>query len=161
MGRMKQEFFEIPLQASEVELFALEKVDTDESRTMTVHSDPPLHLEHFPFYRRGVALYRWESGWSLILPKGSACPHLATETKKCLIYAERPEVCRKPQIFAYILEKTGSMAKRSDGAEIPVYMSRNKVLAVWDCPYVRRFQEKIGAYVEMGGLEPVFRKSKT
>jgi hypothetical protein len=40
-------------------------------------------------------------------------------------------------------------------------MARNKVLAVWYCPYVRKFQHEIGMYAEMSGLEPVFKKSKT
>jgi len=44
---------------------------------------------------------------------------------------------------------------------IPVYVARNKVLGVWDCPYVRKYQDEIGAYAEMSGLEPVFKKSKT
>jgi Fe-S-cluster containining protein len=108
-----------------------------------------------------MALYHWENGWSLILPGGSICPALSAHTKKCMVYAKRPQVCRKPQIFAYILEKTPDTAKHSDGTLIPVYMARNKVLAVWDCPYVRKFQDEIGAYAEMGGLEPIFKKSKT
>jgi hypothetical protein len=78
-----------------------------------------------------------------------------------MIYAKRPEVCRKPQIFPYVLEKTDDMAKRNDGVRIPVYMARNKMLAVWDCPYVRELQDEIGAYAEMSGLEPIFKKSKT
>lgn len=160
-GRMRQEFFEIPLADSEVNLFALNRVDTEDSRTRTARSEPPLQLEQAPFYKHDMAMYHWENGWSLILPAGSSCSHLAPETKRCMIYAKRPEVCRKPQIFAYILEKTADAAKRSDGVLIPVYMARNKVLAVWDCPYVRRFQQEIGAYAEMGGLTPVFRKSKT
>jgi Fe-S-cluster containining protein len=160
-GRMKQEFFEIPLTDGEVDLFALNRVDTEDSRTMTAQSEPPLLLEQAPFYKCEMGLYHWKNGWSLILPEGSACSHLAPETKRCMIYAERPDVCRKPQIFAYVLEKTPDTAKRSDGALIPVYMARNKVLAVWDCPYVRKFQHEIGAYAEMGGLVPIFKKSKT
>jgi len=160
-GRMKQEFFEIPLAESEIVLFDLKRVDTADSRTMTAHSDPPLHLDQAPFYKHETALYHWENGWSLILPEGSACSRLAADTKRCLIYAKRPEVCRKPQIFAYVLEKTPDTATRSDGVLIPVYMARNKVLAVWDCPYVRRFQDEIGAYAQLGGMEPIFKKSKT
>ena len=160
-GRMKQKFFEIPLAGKEVDLFDLKRVDTAETRAMTSHSDPPLQLDQGTFYKQEMALYRWENGWSLILPEGSACPQLAADTRRCQVYAERPQVCRKPQIFAYILEQTPDTAKRSDGVLIPVHMARNKVLAVWDCPYVRRFQQEIGAYAELGGLVPVFRKSKT
>jgi Fe-S-cluster containining protein len=160
-GRMKQEFFEIPLADSEIDLFALKRVDTVDCRRMTAHSDPPLQLGQTPFYKHATALYHWKNGWSFILPEGSACSLLEAESKRCLVYENRPQVCRKPQIFAYVLEKTPDTAKRSDGVLLPVYMARNKVLAVWDCPYVRRFQKEIGAYAESGGLEPVFRKSKT
>jgi Fe-S-cluster containining protein len=160
-GKMKQEFFEIPLEDGEIDLFSLHRVDTEDSRTMTAQSAPPLQLDQAPFYKQETALYHWENGWSLILPQGSVCPQLAADTKRCLVYAKRPEVCRKPQIFAYVLEKTPHTAKRSDGVLIPVYMARSKVLAVWDCPYVRKFQDEIGAYAEMGGLEPIFKKSKT
>lgn len=159
-GKMKQEFFEVPLEDSEVDLFSLGRVDTEESRAQTVQSNPPLHLDRKPFYRCGAKLIHWENGWSMILPQGSVCPRLSEESKKCRIYAKRPLVCRKPQIFAYILEKTACTAKRSDGVLIPVYMARNKILAVWDCPYVRKFQDEIGNYAELSGLEPVFKKSK-
>jgi len=159
-GRMKQEFFEIPLENSEVDLFALKKIDTVECRAMSAQSEPPLQLDQLPFYKHETALYNWENGWSLILPAGSVCPQLATDTKKCTVYGKRPNVCRKPQIFAYVLEKTPDKAKRNDGTLIPVYMARNKVLAVWDCPYVRKFQDEIGRYAELGGLEPIFKKSK-
>ena len=160
-GRMKQEYFEIPLEDSEVDLFGLHRVDTTESRTMTAQAEPPLHLDQAPFYKHAMALYHWKSGWSLILPEGAVCPQLSQDTKKCRIYAQRPAVCRKPQIFAYVLEKTPDTAKRSDGALIPVHMARNSVLAVWDCPYVRKLQDEIGAYAEICGLDPIFKKSKT
>jgi Fe-S-cluster containining protein len=160
-GRMKQEFFEIPLGDNEIDLFDINRVDTADSRAMTAQSNPPLQLEQAPFYKHEMTMFHWENGWSLILPEGSICPRLAPDTKRCTVYDKRPEVCRKPQIFAYVLEKTPDIAKRSDGVLIPVFMARNKILAVWDCPYVRRLQHEIGAYAEMSGLEPIFRKSKT
>lgn len=160
-GRMKQEFFEIPLEESEGFLFDVDSFDTAESRTMTARSEPPLLRESRPFYKHNTSLYHWQNGWSMILPAGAACPRLALDTKKCLVYEKRPQVCRKPQIFSYILEKTPDTAKRSDGVLLPVFMARSKLLAVWDCPYVRKFQEEIGAYAEMAQLEPVFKKSKT
>lgn len=159
-GKMKQEFFEIPLEESEVDLFDLARIETEESRKLTAHSDPPLQLDGAPFYKHEMALYHWGSGWSLILPEGSICPQLEQDTKRCMVYEKRPDVCRKPQIFPYILEKTADTAKRSDGVLIPVYMARNKILAVWDCPYVRKYQDAIGGYAEMSGLEPIFKKSK-
>jgi Fe-S-cluster containining protein len=160
-GKMKQEYFEIPLTDSEVDLFALARVDNGESRARTAQSSHALHVNHVAFYKHEMALYHWQNGWSLILPRGAACPQLAEDTKRCMIYTKRPEVCRKPQIFPFILEKTAEMAKRSDGVQIPVYMARHKVLAVWDCPYVRELQDEIGAYAEMSGLEPIFKRSKT
>ena len=160
-GKMKQEYFEIPLTDHEVDLFALARVDNRDSRAHTAQSSPALHVNHVAFYRHGMALYHWQNGWSLILPRGAVCPQLAVDTKRCMIYTRRPEVCRKPQIFAFVLEKTNEMAKRNDGIQIPVYMARHKVLAVWDCPYVRELQDEIGAYAEMSGLEPIFKRSKT
>jgi len=159
-GEMKQEFFEIPLEDSEVDIFSLEKVDTPEGRQMTAQSEPPLQPDGVPFYKTDRGMYHWRNGWSLILPTGTICPGLSPDTKRCMVYERRPAVCRKPQIFPYVLEKTDDTAKRSDGVLIPVYMARNMVLAVWDCPYVRKFQDEIGAYVEMSGLTPVFKKSK-
>ena len=160
-GRMKQKYFEIPLAEREVDLFGLHRVDTAESRTMTAQADPPLQMDQAPFYKHEMALYHWQNGWSLILPEGAVCPQLTQDTKKCRVYDQRPAVCRKPQIFAYVLEKTADTAKRSDGILIPVHMARNMVLAVWDCPYVRKLQDEIGVYAEMCGLEPIFKKSKT
>jgi len=160
-GRMKQKFFEIPLAENEIDLFSAERIDTEQSCAMTSQSETSLQIQQAPFYEHQMALYHWKNGWSLVLPEGSVCPHLSPETKKCLVYVKRPAVCRKPQIFAYVLEKTADTAKRSDGALIPVYMARSKVLAIWDCPYVRKFQDLIGAYAEMSGLEPVFKKNKT
>jgi Fe-S-cluster containining protein len=159
-GKMRQEFFEIPLKDSEVDIFTLTRIDTEESRKLTAQSEPSLQLGRLPFYKQEIALYHWQNGWSLILPEGTTCPQLVRDTKRCMVYEKRPEVCRKPQIFPYVLEKTTDTAKRSDGVLIPVYMARNSVLAVWDCPYVRKYQDEIGTYAEMSGLEPVFRKSK-
>ena len=159
-GKMKQEFFEIPLGDSEVDAFTLARVDTEDSRKLTAQASEPLEMDQVPFYKHEMALYHWQNGWSLILPEGTICPQLTRDTKRCIVYEKRPEVCRKPQIFPYVLEKTDDTAKRSDGVLIPVYMARNKVLAVWDCPYVRKYQDEIGAYVEMSGLTPIFKKSK-
>ena len=159
-GRMKREFFEIPLEDGETEIFNLPRIDTEESRQLTAHSETSLKLEQVPFYKKEAALYHWQNGWSLILPEGAVCPRLARDTKRCMVYERRPAVCRKPQIFPYILENTADTAKRSDGTLIPVFMARNMILAVWDCPYVREYRDEIGAYGEMSGLKPIFKKSK-
>lgn len=160
-GKMQKEFFEIPLEDSEIDIFDLPRIDTTDSIKLTAQSNPPLQLDKKPFYKHEMALYHWLNGWSLILPEGAICPRVSQEARRCTVYEKRPEVCRKPQIFPYVLEKTADTAKRSDGAQIPVYMARNKILAVWDCPYVRKYKDEIGAYAERSGLEPVFQKSKT
>ena len=159
-GRMKREFFEIPLEDSETGIFTLPRIDTEESRQLTAHSAAALKFGEVPFYKKEAALYHWQNGWSLILPEGSACPRLEKDTRRCMVYEKRPAVCRKPQIFPYVLENTGDNAKRSDGVLIPVFMARNMILAVWDCPYVRKHRDAIGAYAEMSGLKPIFKKSK-
>jgi hypothetical protein len=141
-GEMRQEFFEIPLGDSEVDIFTLSRIDTEDSRKLTAQSEPSLQLDQIPFYKHETALYHWQNGWSLILPQGSICPRLSRDTP-------------------YVLEKTADTAKRNDGVLIPVYMAWNKVLAVWDCPYVRKYQDEIGGYAEMSGLVPIFKKSKT
>lgn len=158
--RMQQEFFEIPLLNEEIDLFELQRVDSDESRNLTAQSDTALDIDGTPFYKYDMTLYHWQNGWSLILPRGSVCPQLVTETKRCRVYAKRPAVCRRPQIFPYIVEELPEKARRSDGTLIPVYMAREKILAVWDCPYVRQYYDEIVAYAERSRVEPVFRKSK-
>ena len=158
--KMQQDFFEIPLHKKEVELFELQKVDTDQSRSLTAQSATALVIDSTPFYKHDIAMYHWQNGWSLILPRGSVCPQLETGSKRCRVYAKRPDVCRRPQIFPYIVEEQAEKAKRGDGTRVPVYMARNKILAVWDCPYVREYYDEIVAYAERSMLEPVFRKSK-
>jgi Fe-S-cluster containining protein len=158
--KMQQEFFEIPLVQQEVKLFDLQKVDNVASRSLTAHSATALQINGQPFYKHEMALYNWQNGWSLILPSGAVCPQLETASKKCKIYGKRPDVCKRPQIFPYIVEEQPEKAKHSDGTLIPVYMVRNKILAVWDCPYVQQYYDDIVAFAELSKIEPVFRKSK-
>jgi Fe-S-cluster containining protein len=158
--KMQQEFFEIPLHKKEIKLFELQMVDTGESRSLTAQSETVLEIDSTPFYKHDISLYHWQNGWSLILPRGAVCPQLETDSRRCKVYINRPEVCRRPQIFSYIVEEQAEKAKRSDGTLIPVYMARNNILAVWDCPYVREYYDDIVAYAELSKVEPVFRKSK-
>ena len=150
----QQLFFEIPLEASETALFDLRRHDDPESRTATPYDEPPLLRQGSPFYATGTCLYNWRSGWGLILPKGSRCPQL-DDSGACSIYPQRPSVCRKPQIFPYLLEKEAERGERCE-----TYTLRNKILAVWDCPYVMDNREEIATYAELCGLEPVFRRNK-
>lgn len=166
---MEQEFFEIPLQASETERFALPRHDTSESRTRlaldAVTDDAVLQINGHPFYHGADAdqygtgtpkLVHWRNGWSMILPKNSSCPALA-QNGRCNVYSQRPRVCRRPQIFGYILEPL----------ELPVptepskkYMMRNALLAVTDCPYVQFLQEEITAYAAACELECILQANK-
>ena len=156
----RQDFFEIPLQACETTLFALPKIDTRESRQTSPYHDPPLARADRPFYRTDTALYHWRDGWSLILPRHATCPHLAQASGHCAIYPHRPDVCRRPQIFSYVLEREQNLDVEVDGRAVPGFIGRGKLLAIWDCPYVRRFQKQIVSFAEACGLEPVFKENK-
>ncbi len=156
---MKQLFFEIPLQHQEVALMGLEVIDTPASREVDSSTEPPLKHQGTAFYRGSAAIYHWRSGWSMILPRNSRCPQLA-QGGGCRIYPQRPKVCRRPQIFAYILEDQNAAQCQGEVSTEPVYRARNKLLAVWDCPYVRSLQDEIVHFAESGDLEPIFRSNK-
>ena len=148
---MQQEFFEIPLQDKEIDLFAVVRHDDTNSRSCLSMDDNVLQLDGAPFYRRsGPELFHWQNGWSLILPRASSCPGLE-EHGRCRVYAERPQVCRRPQIFSYIIEPTGHAGR---------YRLRSSLLAVTDCPYVQVLQDEIAAYAAAGELELIFRGNK-
>lgn len=155
---MKQHFFEIPLTDKEIDLFDLPRIDNAQSRQRSANSEPPLTRDNKPFYETRPGLYHWRNGWSLILPRHAACLHLDEEKGACRIYPQRPEVCRRPQIFPYALEK--QTGRRESGAEQDFFVAKEKLLAVWDCPYVRARKEEVAAYAEMCGLEPVFMENK-
>lgn len=150
---MGQDFFEIPLSSVEKDLFQIDHLDTSRTRMTTPYADPPFLREGRPFYNTQKAVYHWQSGWSLILPRLASCPHLALD-KKCRIYSQRPEVCRRPQIFCYMLEKN------ADRQNEPAYSYRNTLLAVWDCPYVQKQQNEIADYAAACGLEIIFKRNK-
>jgi Fe-S-cluster containining protein len=157
---MAHKFFEIPLLNDELALFALPRTDSEESRRQTAFSEETLNENGRPFYEQGAALYHWQNGWSMILPQGKTCPQLESSTGHCLIYPQRPEVCRRPQIFAYFLERWPEGDSGTGEDRLPAFISRRKLLAVWDCPYVRELKEEIARYAELSGLEPVFRMNK-
>jgi Fe-S-cluster containining protein len=156
----QQEFFEIPLAESEAPLFCLPGFDDDRTRGASPADEPPLRVAGAPFYAGSAALYRWRTGWSMILPRGARCPNLDAATSGCRIYPDRPDVCRRPQIFPYMLEREPSLDRVYEERVLPAFVIRAKILAVWDCPYVRQFREEIGRYAELCGLEPVFRQNK-
>jgi len=145
-------FFEIPLRADEIVLFdALELIDNPASRSTTAYDEPSLTVAGRPFYDHGPCVVRWRTGSSMILPRNTRCPHLTDG--RCAIYADRPEVCRRPQIFSYLLEPNST-------ANPTTFTVRRTLLAVWDCPYVRQLKEEIAEYGRRCGLEVVFRANK-
>ncbi len=148
---MEQEFFEIPLQETETDLFPVDRHDDTSSCSRLAMDDVPLQREGKAFYNRpNPGLFHWQNGWSLILPKNSACPGLA-ENGRCRVYNDRPRVCRKPQIFSYVVEPTD----RPDQ-----YRLRSTLLAITDCPYVQALQDEIAAYASACELELVFKGNK-
>lgn len=158
---MKQHFFEIPLQEEEIRHFVLPRHESKESRASTSSSSPPLQLNDQPFFRaRQAQLIHFQPGWSLIMPRESSCPNLDQNSGGCTIYPERPAVCRLPQIFAYSLERLASHDLEHEGQTLPASSRENKLLAIWDCPYVQQFQDEIAAYAGLCGLEPIFKKNK-
>lgn len=146
----EQDFFEIPLSSAETALFDLPVIDSEKSRKTDPYSADPLLIHGKPFYYSNPAMYRWHTGWSMILTRNSSCPALSTDGS-CTVYQSRPLVCRKPQIFAYVLEKAGN----------PDYTLRNNLLAVWDCPYVRHLEDEITRYAALNETGLIFRGNKT
>ena len=150
---MQQLFFEIPLQSSEIELFPLMRIDTDLSRLRKSNDAHALRVHHNEFYNHpDPLLIHCQNGWSLVLPTECRCPHLE-EMGLCHIYTERPQVCRRPQIFPYVVEP------RTEGGQ-QVLCLRNSLLAVVDCPYVSQLQEEISAYAAACELDVIFRQNK-
>lgn len=153
---MALEFFEIPLAPGELDGFPVPRHDSDASRGRRSGDEDELRLEGRPFYRRAEpVLVHWQSGWSLILPRESSCPNLEPGTNRCRIYAHRPAVCRRPQIFPYLVEPLAEAAARPRG-----YRIRRSLLAVTDCPYVRELQEEIARYAAACELQLVLKANK-
>lgn len=147
---MRQHYFEIPLAEDEVERFDLTRIDSPASRAGRAEDEEALPVDGRPFYEAGRPLMiRWQPGWSLILPRQERCPQLE-DPGRCRIYADRPRVCRRPQIFPYVLEELESVQ----------YRRRDSVLAVLDCPYVQALREEIAAFAAASELEMVFRQNK-
>ena len=153
---MDQCYFEIPLAEAETDLFAVEQVDTGLSRPVLLDDVPALRHDERIFYDRDTPLVlRWLQGAaSLLLPRATACPNLAS-SGRCRVYADRPQVCRRPQIFAYVLEPV-------DGPAVghPAFRLRQSLLAVVDCPYVELLRDEIAAYAAACELELVLRRNK-
>ena len=158
---MGQQFFEIPLQDNEIPLFQLEKIDSSQSRASSSQAETALLVDGQPFYEHDQArLIHWQQSWGLILPTGSSCPQLDDDSGGCTIYPQRPDVCRRPQIFAYALERQPAFDSDYEGTTLPAYLRQQSLLAIWDCPYVQQFQDEIGSYGQACGMEPIFKENK-
>ncbi|MGB5687567.1 MAG: hypothetical protein WBM35_17295 [Candidatus Electrothrix sp.] len=169
---MEQEFFEIPLQDEETALFTLPRHDTPESRSRlaldSTAGDNLLQVDGRPFYHGANAdqcstgtpeLFHWRNGWSMILPKDASCPALE-QNGRCNVYSQRPQVCRRPQIFSYILEPLEPLKLLGPMGQSRKYMMRNSLLAVTDCPYVQFLQEDITAYAAACELDCILKANK-
>ena len=152
---MEQEFFEIPLGPEELDLFAVTRCDNDASRNSFPLDEKELLWEDQPFYRvENPTVFHWKKGWSLILPKSSTCPNL-NDNGQCRVYDDRPKVCRRPQIFPYMVEPLES----AEG-ETQVMRIRQSLLAVTDCPYVRELQNEIADYAAASELHLLLKQNK-
>ncbi len=140
----RHDYFEIPLADKETDFFELKRIENDR----TLFTTAQLAEKEWEFFRHAPALFHWSSGWSLVLPKNSSCPNLSPDGL-CKIYSNRPTVCRKPQIFSYVIEKQGNQL-----------IKREKLLAVTDCPYVNELKEEIAEYGRLCGLEVLFSRNK-
>jgi Fe-S-cluster containining protein len=150
---MAQTYFEIPLQPGEADFFPLERIDTPASRAQRIDAEPPLQVEGRDFFDRPEpVLIDWQHGWSLVLPRESRCPNLE-DTGRCRVYPDRPQVCRRPQIFPYVVEPV-----ETDGQSL--LRLRQALLAVVDCPYVLRLRDEIASYAAACELEMIFRRNK-
>ncbi len=165
-------FFELPLSPDDLELFQIHRVDTEYTRSTHAFAEPNPVFEGKEFYAYPPAVYRWEKGWSLILPRDTYCPNLDVKKGRCTIYQKRPEVCRLTQIFPLVLDrhydpKAVSRLAQTSGLGLSdlkdknnIYVAQNAVLGVLDCPYVRELEQEIVDYAALSGLKACFRQNK-
>jgi len=151
---MVQRYFEIPLGDEETALFPIHRIDSSGSRARRIDHEPLLQVEGRDFFMRpDPVLIHWQPGWSLVLPTGSRCPNLEDEGR-CRIYDERPQICRRPQIFPYVVEPV------EEEGQARTFRLRRSLLAVVDCPYVQLLRDEIAAYAAACELEMLFRQNK-
>ncbi len=172
LEKEENQLFELALSEEEVSLFALPRINTELTRSTDAFAEPPLMVDGQPFYVMDPALYCWRQGWGLILTRGSFCPNLNKGTGRCTTYKKRPQVCHLPQIFPVVLEKVFDpegvrLIASTNNVNIDdltdkdnYYVAQEKILAVWDCPYVREYKDEIIRFAELSSLEPVFRMNK-
>jgi hypothetical protein len=153
----KKLFFELPLGSKELKFFDIPNIKTQESKQTSSLTEPPLIILDQPFYHNPRAIYHWKTGTSLVLPPDSCCPNLDLSSFGCKIYPDRPDTCRRPQIFSYLLENTTNNQLKPGASS---YIARHKLLAIWDCPYVKELKELISSYGQYCELETIFKENK-
>ncbi len=151
---MRQHYFAIPLRRAEEALFEVPEWRGSGSPAPEAASLEAM-AEGLGAAEGKAVLIRHRQGRSLVLPRYGRCPAL-DNAGRCGIYQGRPLVCRRPQIFPYLLEEQ----ETAPAEERPVFIVRNALLAVMDCPYVQRLQEEIARYAAASELELVFRQNK-
>lgn len=165
-------FFELPLSPDDLKLFQVSKVDTEYTRSTHAFAESDPVFEGKEFYAYPPAIYHWEKGWSLILPRDTSCPNLDVKNGRCTIYQKRPEVCRLTQIFPLVLDRhydpeavsrlaqTGGLGLSDLKDKNNIYVAQNAVLGILDCPYVRELEQEIVDYAALSGLKACFRWNK-
>ncbi len=147
----EHQFFEIPLRQEELSLFDLPVIENNHSIKMSPYDMAPFLIKGVPFYKYpdSPMIVRWEKGYSLMLLKNDRCPHLDTNSR-CAIYDTRPDTCKRPQIFPYVIEETGDLE----------LVHKAKLLAITDCPYVKALKPYIHRYASLNGLDLMLRNNK-
>lgn len=165
---MEQDYFFIPLAEDELPLFPLSRISLQEQQAegrepgaapeKNDFSRPDPNVLAFLLSAQGgeatPCIVRRQQEWLLALPRGHACPQLSDG--RCRCYAERPRVCRRPQLFPYLLEPLPT-AGRDAG---PAYRLRHALRAVSDCPYVAALRQDIADYAAACELTLYFGPNK-
>jgi Fe-S-cluster containining protein len=150
-------FFESPLQEQENNLFSIPRIDTQESRQTDLYAEPQLLAESAPFFQAPPTLYHWKKNWSLILPKGGACPNLERTGGGCTIYPDRLDTCRRPQIFPYALEDSPGTKPSKDRHTSPAVNFWRYGIA----PMHRSFGRRSAPTRSSAALPPIFKWNKS
>jgi len=145
-----QLFFEIPLTTEEVSIFNVRSLRDSRSLSSNPYEDPPLMVDGLPFYEKTPIIIYWSHGPGLILGKGVRCPRLSHDNR-CTIYEWRPNTCRRPQIFPYVIDKKPDRS---------IFALENKLLAIIECPYVQALKAEIHTYASCSGLDLIIAPNK-
>ncbi len=146
----KNFFFEIPLRQDELRLFNVDVISTQASKSMSPYDDNSLFINGVPFFELGPIIIEWKRGHSLILSRESRCQNLDASLG-CKVYSTRPITCRRPQIFAYVIEEDSKSG---------TFQFQGKLLAILDCPYVPELRREIHQYASLNELDVILTKNR-